>query len=306
MRLPPFKKFPKKFPQFSKKKIGLIFGVVALVIVILNFFPPGNFPTDQVVAVEPGDDLKTVSQYFGRQNLVRSPLLFRIVVRAMGGERDLPAGYYQFESPLNVISLARRVIAGRSTLDPVRVSIIEGFTNNQIARALARSGLAEFNQTEFLAKTKDLQGLLFPATYFFPSHISTDQVVTLLRRNFDLVIKPLELKIRKSGRTLEEVVTMASIIEREASNSDDRRQIAGILWKRYDADHKLQVDVARVTYKEEGLPEKPIANPSLDAIEAALEPVESPFWFYLSDNKGITHYAVTYNDHKKNIRTYLQ
>ena len=118
--------------------------------------------------------------------------------------------------------------------------------------------------------------------------------------------KSLEFKIKFSDRTLEEIITMASIIEREASNSGDRRQIAGILWKRYDADYKLQVDVARSTYQEEGLPNEPIANPGLDAIKAALEPVESPFWFYLSDAKGVTHYAVTYDEHKKNIRTYLR
>src|SRR3989344_7773246 len=243
-----------RIAKFSKKKIGFIFGVCVLAIAILNFFPPSKFPTEQVIAVEPGDDLKNVSQYFGRQKLVRSPLLFRIIVRALGGERDLPAGYYQFEGPLKVFSLARRIIAGRSTINQIRVSLIESYNNYQMAQALVRSGLDKFSQAEFLAETKDLQGFLFPATYFFPSHISTDQVITLLRRNFDLMTKSLEFKIKFSDRTLEEIITMASIIEREASNSGDRRQIAGILWKRYDADYKLQVDVARSTYQEEGLP----------------------------------------------------
>ena len=295
-----------RIAKFSKKKIGFIFGTILVLLVVFNFFPPGQFPTDQVVAVEPGDDLKSVSQYFGQQKLVRSPLLFRLVVRALGGEHDLPAGYYQFESPLNVFSLARRLITGRSTLNPIKVSLIEGSSNLQMVQALARANLTKFSQSEFLAKTENLQGLLFPATYFFPSHISTDQIITLLRRNFDLIIKPLESKIKQTGRTLDEVVTMASIIEREASDSNDRRQIAGILWKRYDADHKLQVDVARSTYQAEGLPAKPISNPSLDAIKAALEPVGSSYWFYLSDAEGVTHYAVTYDEHKKNIRTYLR
>lgn len=295
-----------RIAKFSKKKIGFIFSGVILLLIIFSFFPSGSFPTDQVVAVEPGDDLKTISHYFDKQNLVRSALVFRVVVRAMGGEHNLPAGYYQFEKPLNVFSLARRIIAGRSTLNPVKVTIVEGMNNYQIAQALANSGLSQFNQYEFLEKTKNYQGLLFPATYFFPSKISTDQVITLLRRNFDLMTKSLEFKIKFSGRTLNEIITMASIIEREASDPEDRRQISGILWKRFDADHRLQVDVARVTYREEGLPEEPIANPSLDAIKAALNPAESPYWFYLSDAKGVTHYAVTYDDHKKNIQTYLR
>ena len=99
---------------------------------------------------------------------------------------------------------------------------------------------------------------------------------------------------------------MASILEKEANTTEKRKTIAGILWKRLDNNMLLQVDVAQVTYKNKGLPESPIANPGIDAITDALRPVDSKYWFYLSDKKGTIHYAIDYDAHLDNIEKYLR
>ena len=140
------------------------------------------------------------------------------------------------------------------------------------------------------------QGYLFPDTYYFDEYNTSEEIKVILSDNF----------VKKVGKIDNSKLIMASILEEDASSSKDREIISGILWKRISIGMPLQVDVATTTYKERGLPSEPISNPGLDAIRAALEPVESPFLYYISDEAGFNHYATDLEGHNQNIAEFLE
>lgn len=199
----------------------------------------------------------------------------------------------------------------------VRVTIPEGFTLVQIAKRL--EGFGMFPAEDFLKTASGEEGFLFPDTYEFFKESSPEAVVRKMKENFS---KKVGAKISR------DVIIMASLLEEEASSERDRKIISGILWKRIEAGLPLQVDATLTyvtgrasrelteedlnlsspynTYKILGLPLGPISNPGLQAIEAALNPEPSPYWFYLSDKNGDIHYAKNFEEHKLNKEKYLR
>jgi len=195
----------------------------------------------------------------------------------------------------------------------------------------------DFSSFDFLPKVSGLaarggklEGYLYPDTYFadtanFVPKFFLERMLGAFRKN---VVDAYAADIKASGHSLHEIVTMASLVEEETRTDAERPIVAGILWKRYDGNIGLGVD-APVRYivdkptnaitvsdletespyntrKFRGLPPGPIANPGLKSILAALDPQESPYWYYLHDTKGIIHYAVTNEEHNENRRKYLR
>ncbi len=292
-------------PKLTKKETVFLVLLLALMVVGLFFMPPKDFPVNTVVRVVTGESLDDTADRLHRRGVISTPALFKSLARLMGNGQ-VQAGYYQFEEPLPLLAVINRLRRGTSTLNPVRAVLFEGFTNQRMADALAKLKLPQFKKTEFLALASSSQGYLFPDTYFFPSQLSAADIIDLMQANFERRTKTIQAGLKYSNRSLDEIIKLASIIEREASDPADRRMIADILWRRYDVGHRLQVDVARETYRQSGFPNQPIANPGLDSINSTLEPTPNDNWFYLSDRRGVTHYAVTYKDHLKNINTYLR
>jgi len=181
----------------------------------------------------------------------------------------------------------------------------EGLTVAGTAKLLDASTLKNFSKSEFIALATPQEGRLFPDTYFIPPMANAAQILKLFEANFEHQLRAKQYAIIASGRKLDEIINLASLVEKEASDFATRRLIAGILWKRLDANMPLQVDVAIKTYKEKGLPPAPIVSPSLEAITAAIDPEPSDFWFFLSGQDGAMHYAKTFAEHKKNIAHYL-
>ncbi len=282
---------------------GLVLGLLGVALV-WTLLPPTNFPTGQVVTIAPGNDLGAISRQLQKADVVRSAFWLRGLIRMTKGETGVQAGHYFFEQPLNLIGVVWRLSHGKFVRQPLKVTIPEGLTAKDTGKLLARA-LPDFDQSGFVVLADPFAGQLFPDTYFFPPTVSEEQVLELMRGNFDDQIKSLQNQINGSGWSLEQMLVMASLVEKEAWDPTDRRLIAGILWKRYEAGMALQVDVARETYNQVGLPPKPIVNPSLDAILATLYPTESPYWFYLADKRGVTRFSKNYKDHLANIKKYL-
>ncbi|MDP9249306.1 MAG: endolytic transglycosylase MltG, partial [bacterium] len=184
-------------------------------------------------------------------------------------------------------------------------TIPEGFDSEEIAEAFDKK-LLNFDKEQFLALASGHEGRLFPDTYFFLSTDGAAEVFEALTENYNQKISLFQEDIALSGRTENEILTMASIIEGEASGDVDRALIAGILWKRFKIGMPLQADVAPITYKEKGLPKEPISNPGAKAIEAALFPETSPYLYYLHDPEGNIHYAKNFAEHVSNKRQYLK
>lgn len=154
-------------------------------------------------------------------------------------------------------------------------------------------------------EAQNKEGYLFPDTYFFFDTSSEKDVLYSMSNNFKEKIVSIQSEISASAKSEQNIIIMASIIEREAEGNADRTIISGILWNRISKNMPLQVDSAPETYKIKGLPSAPICNPGLKAIEAAMHPVSSSYLYYLHDKNGIIHYAETFAEHKQNKIKYL-
>jgi len=293
-------------PNFFKKTA--LFYVLGIIIFLglgycLFFSAPNNFPKGTIIGIEKGDTLREISLNLKEKHLIRSRVSFESFVILLGAEKHIFQGDYLFENKLPVFEVARRMVEKNRHPASVKITIPEGFDKMQIAD-LASSQLRNFNKEKFLLEAKE--GYLFPDTYFFFSSDTEKEVLKYMTENFEKKIKPLEFEIASSGRTENEIIIMASLIEREAKGDSDRGYISGILWNRLKKGMPLQVDSAMETYKSKGLPKEPICNPGFKAIEASLYPVKSSYLYYLHDKNGIIHYARTFEEHKKNKVIYLK
>jgi len=177
-------------------------------------------------------------------------------------------------------------------LVPVKITIPEGYNLEDIAAKFRP--FKNFDKENFFRIAKE--GYLFPDTYFLTGKETETEVVEIMENNFQ----------KKVGEIKPEVLIMASLLEKESKITEERKIISGILWKRLKAGMPLQVDCSFDTYLCQGLPLAPICNPGLDSIGAALNPVESEYWYYLHDKKGIIHYTKTFEEHKVNKAKYIR
>jgi UPF0755 protein len=293
--------------MMQNKNIFYILGVVVFLIFfyILFLSAPSNFPVNSVVKIEAGESLRSVSLQLKQRHLIYSMQIFEAFMIFYGGEKHIISANYLFEKKLPVFEIARRISGGEHHTAPVVLTIPEGFDINQIADTTS-SKLENFNKVEFLIKAKDLEGYLFPDTYFFLNNANETNVIKSMSENFNKKITPLLTEIASSGKSEKDIIIMASIIEGESKGDIDRGVISGILWKRIKIGMPLQVDAAPETYKTKGLPKSPIGNPGLRAILASIHPQNSPYLYYLHDKDGNIHYAKTFTEHNQNIKKYLK
>ncbi|MBI3888792.1 endolytic transglycosylase MltG [Candidatus Nomurabacteria bacterium] len=290
----------------KNKNIFYTLSVIVFLIFFYSFFlsAPSDFTPKTVISIESGMSLHGVSALLKNEHIVRSRVVFEFFMIAMRGEKHIISTNYFFENKIPVWQVAYRITNGEHHMAPVALTIPEGFNIEQIADASAPK-LANFSKMKFLLETKDLEGYLFPDTYFFLTNTTDKDVVKSMTDNFNKKIYPLLPVIVQSGKSEKDIITMASVIEREAKGDTDRSVIAGILWKRISIGMPLQVDAASETYKTKGLPKNPIGNPGLLAIESAISPQNSPYLYYLHDKNGNIHYAKTFAEHNQNIKKYL-
>lgn len=311
------------------RRTALIIMLVLLPIVALYLafiHPPVDFPVDDIITVEDGASLSSVATSFSERHVVRSALALRAAVTIMGGERSVIAGDYQFHRPRSVFAIARLITTGTFGLEPERIYIPEGSMTTEMAKIYARH-LPRFDQETFLKLAQPLEGYLYPDTYFFFPNATEEQVVKTMLSNFELQVKDLREAIASSEHSFEEIIVMASLLEKEAHRYADRQRIAGVLWRRIDIGMALQVDAAFLyflgrttydltledlqidspynTYKYKGLPPGPITNPSVSSIRAALDPIDTGALFYLADRHGNTYYSKTYEEHLQKKRIYI-
>ncbi len=311
-----------------KKAFVFLFAVLTVIFVGYFFFlrAPAGFPTGTIFTVSRGASLSLVSRELKAQSIIRSPVAFQFFVILYGRDRALLPGDYLLDKKISGYGIAKRIAHGQYHIAQIKVTLPEGLTTKEMSAVLAGK-IPGFDPKVFATLTKGREGYLFPNTYFFFPKVTTEEIALMLENTFTDRIKPLLPDIAKSGWTEKEIITMASIVEKEAAGSDDRATIAGILWKRIGQGIPLQVDATFIaingkesseltkndllidspynTYKYKGLPPGPICNPGTLAVEAVLHPTESPYFFYLHDSHGMIHYAKTFEEHKANKLKYL-
>jgi UPF0755 protein len=332
-----------------KKLLFVIF--VLFVLCVLSWYKLSLRPVNvsstinDIVTIPAGASTAKIAEILKEKNLIRSTSVFTLYTRLHGEGNSLQAGSFSLSQNMNVpktIDVLRGKVSAQSI-----ITIPEGFTVRDIDHLLASKNLikegdfvtcaqtCDFSTFAFLPKPSgviqhQLEGFLFPDTYFVAmSDFTAQSFAERLLQTFEKrVLGDLKADLAVSKRSLAEIVTMASLLEEEARNDDERAMVAGILWKRLDAKTGLDVD-ATIRYalnkkrealtrtdletdspyntrKYRGLPPGPIANPGLASIKAALAPKESPYWYYLHDRQGLIHYAVTNDEHNENKVRYLQ
>lgn len=209
----------------------------------------------------------------------------------------------------------------------IAVTIPEGYNVRQIGETFEKLGI--FSEDEFVKIAQKEEGYLFPDTYRFYKTAKPEDIVAKMKDNFNKKVTAEILNQTETQKKKpDDIIIMASILEEEVKSAEDRKIVAGILWKRLSRGMGLNVDAALTyvlsktsneltaddlkydspynTYKYRGLPPTPISNPGLDAILAALNPTPSPYFYYLTDKEGKAHYAATLEDHALNKWKYLR
>lgn len=291
------------------------------------FLPPTNFPVGSIVLVPTGVPAAEVAEELGRARVIAHPLALRLLLRLEGVDGGVQSGAYRFQSPENLFSVARRITTGAYGLPAVRATFTEGMTVRDMA-SRAADALPLISAADFSLVARPNEGYLFPDTYFFSPSVTAESIVKTLRANFDTKIKALSPAIDASGHSLSDIVIMASLVEKEARTSANRRIVAGILWNRLEKNMPLQVDAVfgyinnrdtyspsltdlkidspYNTYVYKGLPPGPINNPGLDSLDAAVNPTKTDYFYYLTGSDNQMHYATTYAEHQANQKKYLK
>jgi len=303
---------------------------------------------ERVFIIEPGDSVYKVAQNLERVGLIRDASLFRRVVQYQNADQDIEAGVYALRANMTMEQIARELQHGR--MASTTVTIPEGWRAEEIARLLEELGIVpaqEFMQLvaqgrsepAFLAERPagspaSLEGFLFPDTYQFPKRTSASIVIEMMLENWDRRVTPeIRQMAQESGLTLYEVVTLASIVEREAVVPDERPLIAGVYANRLKMGMMLQADPTVQyakgyddqakqwwskltlrdlettvspynTYQNVGLTPGPICNPGLDSILAAARPASTEYVYFVSKGDGSHAFAVTFDEHLQNQQRY--
>jgi UPF0755 protein len=328
---------------------GIFLFFVSLSLYFLFSLPDADsFPAGQIITIPSGLNSNEISKILKEKKIIKSVLFFDFLISVLNAEKNIKAGDYVFDSPLSAFEAINKVIDGDFNIQNKKILVKEGATVKEIGKMLEKNGF--FPAKEFwdnagpkfipkelislseLLKSKPaeagLEGYLFPDTYFVPQNISPRGIIEIMIKNMDKKItEEIRKDALKSERSFFEIITMASILEKEAITLEDKKIIAGILWKRLDKGMPLQVDATLQyvtgrntfeltqddlnldslynTYKYKGLPLGPIANPGLDSIKAAVYPESSPYWYYLSDKNYNIYYSKNFEEHKIKKIKYL-
>jgi UPF0755 protein len=304
---------------------ALLSAIIALYAFFLNSpVSEGEWPRS--VTISSGTSVKQITRALEEENVVRSKELLYFALTLFHNPQDIKASTYVFEEPLTTLAVAQKLVAGDFDSDLIKFTHREGERATHIAIE-AEAILENFDTEAFLARAIPLEGKLYPETYFVPKTFNADELIDLMLESFDQHVQP-ELNNNTSGLSTDEVIILASILEREANSPKSMSMISDILQRRMKEGMPLQADASIEyildkplkeltpedlkidspynTYLNRGLPPTAIGNPGIDAIRAVLNPTPSNYVFYITDNDGVFHYAVTYDEHKANIQKYLR
>jgi UPF0755 protein len=317
--------------NFFKRNILWLLALVVVAFIfaayLFLFSPPANFPSGSIVIIPQGTSAPLVAKELFDAHVIKYPTLLELALRISRGSNNIQAGAYRFQKPQNLFIIMYRVVAGAYDIPPSRITFPEGTTVREAATQIAGI-FPSISAIDFITVGKSYEGYLFPDTYLFSPTSDAESIMKLMRANFNTKISILSGEITASGHSLSDIVIMASLIEKEARTSANRRIVAGVLWDRLKLGMPLQVDAVfgyifnrdtyspsladlktnslYNTYLHTGLPPGPIDNPGLDSLEAVLNPTKTNYLYYLTDKNGVMHYATTYAEHQVNQNKYLR
>jgi len=334
-----------KEKQLPKTSHGLGVGTFCFLFVALfvltHLYVLWGTPTDpkasnKVIEIKSGLGIKQVSSLLWAQGIIRHPRLFVTFARLQGQAEHIKAGEYSLSAALAPRQVLDILVSGRAVLH--KVTIPEGYTLVQIAQLLAEKKLVD--PEAFIAaahdpdlirsldiKASSLEGYLFPDTYYFAKGTSPKSIIKTMLAQFKKKITPQMIKRAKAlGYTLHQIITLASLIEKEVKVDEERPLISAVYHNRLKANIRLQCDPTVIyalpnfdgnltrehlkidspynTYRYAGLPPGPIANPGLASILAALYPKKVNYRYFVSRNDGTHVFSATLKEHNRAVYKY--
>jgi UPF0755 protein len=324
-------------------RLAFVLAVIAAIIVggslyweIFNW----KSKTTVEVTIPKGSSLGSVAAILEKGGVIRSPKIFTFYARLRGKSGKLSAGDYEFPAGMTIADVLRKIVSGE--VKRYQFTVIEGWNLDDIARMLAEEEsfgpevAAQFaklvNDTTFIQSVDlggitSLEGYLFPDTYVVFHPRDVNEVITPLVKRFTKVYTDdFRLRAKELGMTDHEVITLASIIEKETGKPEERSLISSVFHNRLKRGMVLASDPTVIygiadfdgnlrrrdlerpgpynTYINPGLPPGPIASPGQESIKAALYPARTDYLYFVSKNDGSHHFSKTMGEHSRAVIHY--
>lgn len=318
-----------------KKRLNIFLGVILTGMLLIFLWwkqalQPVN-PNDNkqiTFTVSRGVDARTIADNLRKTGLIRSPVAFFLLARFGNLGANLQSGNFRLNPSMNLHEIAQTLTHG--TQD-VWITIPEGWRREEISLKIAKE--LSIPENEFLKLAKE--GYLFPDTYLIPQEASATAIIDIFNKNFQKkVTAEIIAKANRKNLNSDDLIIVASLVEREARLTEDRPLVASVILNRlkigmkldidatiqyalgYQPDQKswwkkdltaedMAIDSPYNTYTNPGLPPTPIANSGLAAINAVVEAPETDYLYYVADKNGKSHFAKDIEEHNANISTYL-
>lgn len=322
------------------KLLAGAFAALALVYIGVQLFVPsdiGSIGSAQVeIEIPPGSTYRQAITILNKQNLIRDKMLFLVIGKLSGMDRKVRAGYYSFMGRMSPFQVFKRLVSGR--IIEYEVTVVEGDSLAEIGRKLAEYKLIAPDEFAELVTDRELLGLLtidapslegylFPQTYRIPKGATPKAIIRLMVNTLrDAYTEKLTAQARKIGWSEREVLTLASIVEKEAVADEERPIISAVYHNRLRKGMPLQADPTSIygvkgrkgkitlsdlkrnteynTYMIKGLPPGPIASPGLKSIIAALYPANVPYLYFVSQGDGTHYFSKTWTEHEQAVRRF--
>ncbi len=321
----------------------LVVGVTAATVAVVLYGRPaepfkGYEAAEQFVDLPSGAGTRAIGEKLVQAGVVRDSITFRIALWRSGAARQLKAGEYRFDAPMTALEVVNKLAHGEVYLRPI--TFPEGLTIDDMAAIYEAHGFgpaaafkAAASDRELIAdldpQARTLEGYLFPETYTLPRRAAAKELVRQMVRRFRQVFAPLKDAANAEGHTVREVVTLASIVEKETGRPEERPIVAAVYTNRLRIGMGLQCDPTVIyglrlagrytgnltrdnlawespynTYLHAGLPPGPIAAPGRSALEAAVHPAPVDYLYFVSRNDGSHVFARSLEEHNRNVYRY--
>lgn len=330
--------------------VVLILVLIALGVIVFSFGALSIFigsPDDDApyvsIEIEPGENVTTIADKLKAEGLIGAERAFRFYGRVSGKARELQAGSFELRPGMNIKDLFE--VLSRGYAAEREITMIEGWTTAELSEMLEARGIADAGEMStlmfdsnlrsdysFLSEVPtsiDLEGYLFPETYRFLQSDGAEEIIRTMLNQFEIVVVEGKAdKLNSNNKSLFDIVTIASIVEREVQTLEDMALVSDLINRRLEIGMPLQmdstvnyvtgkndpsitfvdrdVDSPYNTYKYPGLPVGPISSPSEAAIDAVLNPTSNDYLFFLTTPEGEVIYARTNDEHVRNKVRYLK
>jgi len=296
----------------------LIFIIGSILFKIITLPPFVKHP--KLIEIPENSNALQIANILKKENIIKSIDWFIFWTNYYKVQNKLQAGIYEFKGRTPLKKVIEKLVKGQISL--ISITVPEGSTCTEIGKILERKKIVSCEEFEKYAKTKKLEGYLFPDTYFFPLNVSMETVINMMYANFKQKMKEIygeEEFLKKKPNEIKKIITIASIIEKEANVDSERPIVASVIYNRlrknlplqscatveyalgyhkpklYDKDLKIKSPYNTYIYK--GLPPTPICNPGKKSIEAAIYPAKTNYLYFVSKGDGTNYFSSTSKEH---------